>query len=306
MGKIATRIRRYLWRKKEKKLPAMKNRWTDKDLMEGLMIKYERLMGYRFDYRHPVLFTEKLQCYKAVYNRPDFVEMVDKYLFKDYIRRKLGDGYTIPLYGAWETIDGFRAAWDSLPNELVLKSTLQSDGKCIKIIRDKVSVNFDELLAEVEGWLKPENTLINSYCRAYHKATPRILAERYMAQMDEDQLFDYKFFCFNGTPHCVYVATDHFPGQLSHISFYDLNWKKLNVRYGEHPQCDVAKPKHFDEMLEIAGKLSEGIPFVRVDFFQTEDGPLLSELTFYPGGGQTPYHPESFNRELGDLFKLPQ
>jgi len=265
---------------------------------------YSKKMGYRFDFQHPVLFTEKLQWYKIEYDRSDFPDVVDKYLFKDFIRSKLGEGYTIPLYGAWETMEGFRAAWDSLPNAFVLKSTLQSDGKCIKIIRDKASVDLDALNAEVQEWLKPEKTLINSYCSAYHRATPRILAEAYMTQVD-DQLYDYKVFCFDGTPHCFYVATDHFPGQLSHISFYDLDWNKLDVRYGAHPQCDVEKPKHMEEMLELAKKLSEGFPFVRVDFFEGKEKPLLAELTLYPGGGQTPYHPESFNRELGELFVLP-
>ncbi len=253
----------------------------------------------------PVLFTEKLQWYKLYYDNSDLAEIVDKYRFKGYIERKLGEGYTIPLYGAWETINALRADWDRLPNELVLKSTLQSDGKFIKVIHDRASVNFDELAKELKTWLIPRNTLINSYCQAYYQATPRILAEEYMAQVD-NQLYDYKVFCFDGEPWCFYVATDHFPGQLSHISFYDLDWNRLDVRYGEHPNCDVERPAHFDEMLRLARKLSAGFPFVRVDFFDVGDKLFLAELTFYPGGGVTAYHPESFNRELGDRFHLPE
>ena len=303
---VIRRIENVVWARQRRKLPALVRDWPDKYKIKGCMRLYKKRMGYRFDFNHPTLFTEKLQCYKLLYDSPDFPDAVDKYLFKSYIERRLGEGYTIPLCGAWETVEGFLGAWESLPDEVVLKSTLQSDGKFIRIIRDRSAVDLDELAAEVREWLKPEKTLINSYCRAYYKATPRILAERYMAQMDDDQLYDYKAFCFDGKPHCFYVATDHFPGQLSHISFYDLNWNRLDVRYGEHPNCDVAKPKHFAEMLDIAQRLSEGIPFVRVDFFEAEDRPLLSEMTFYPGGGQTPFHPESFNRELGDLFVLPE
>ena len=305
MKQLKKTIDSVLWRLKTSRLPDCENMWPLPYKIKGAMRLYEKKMGYSFDFYHPVLFTEKLQYYRVMYDRPDFPNVVDKYLFKSYIAEKLGDGYTIPLYGAWQTVDGLREVWDQLPNELVLKSTLQSDGKCIKIIRDKSSVRFDELANELEKWLVPKNTLINSYCRAYAKATPRILAEEYMAQID-DQLYDYKVFCFNGVPHCFYVATDHFPGQLSHISFYDLNWDRLNVRYGEHPNCDVEKPAHFDEMLRIAEKLSEGFPFLRVDFFDVGEKVYLSELTLYPGAGQTPYHPESFNQELGDLFILPK
>ena len=102
-----------------------------------------------------------------------------------------------------------------------LKSTLQSDGKFIKVIHDRASINFDILSKELKNWLNPRNTLINSFCRAYYKAVPRILAEEYVAQIN-DQLYDYKLFCFDGKPYCFYVATDHLPGQLSHISFCDL------------------------------------------------------------------------------------
>lgn len=303
---IFERIDNTIWKIQRRALPSLIRDWPTKYRAKGVMRLYKKHMGYCVNLRNPILFTEKLQYYKLYYDSPDFPDAVDKYLFKSYIEKKLGKGHTIPLYGAWETIDELRNAWDSLPNEFVLKSTLQGDGKCIKIIRDKLSVNLDELAAEVWEWLKPEKTLINSFCRAYYRATPRILAEKYMEQTGENQLYDYKVFCFGGNPFCFYVATDHFPGQLSHISFYDLNWNRLDVRYGEHPNCDVAKPNHFAEMLDIAQKLSEGIPFVRVDFFEAEDRPLLSEMTFYPGGGQTPYYPESFNKEMGELFTLPK
>ena len=59
-------------------------------------------------------------------------------------------------------------------------------------------------------------------------------------------------------------------------------------------------------MLEIVKKLSVGFPFVRVDFFDTEEKLYLAEMTFYPGGGLFRYDPESFNKELGDLFILPK
>ena len=46
------------------------------------------------------------------------------------------------------------------------KSMLQRDGKYIKFIRDKAAFGFQELSQELETWLKPENTLLNSFCLA--------------------------------------------------------------------------------------------------------------------------------------------
>ena len=151
-------------------------------------------------------------------------------------------------------------------------------------------------------WLKPENLLINSFCRAYYGVKPLIIAEQYVEQLD-GQLYDYKFFCFNGEAKFAYVATDHWDAYK--ISVYDLSWNKTDVHYGEYPGNDVMKPKKLNEMIEIANKLAKEFPFVRVDFFETDDQLFLSELTFYPGGGFHDLKPDSVNYEWGNLLNLP-
>lgn len=279
--------------------------WSQEKLIKGVMNCYRRHMGYSFDINNPVLFTEKLQWYKVFYTRPDMENITDKYLFKLYIKEKLGDGYTIPVYNAWTDVEALEKDWDSLPEEFVLKANLQSDGRNIMVIHHKSEIVFSKIKKKLKAWLDVRNTLANSFdCNTY-KGTPRILAEEYMANF-EDQLYDYKFFCFDGQPFCVYVAQDHFGKDGSHISFYDMEWKKMDVKYGNHIVGDAPKPKHYDEMVEIAKKLSVGFPFIRVDFFDTDDKLYVAELTFNPGGGVTKYHPESFNKKLGDLFKLPK
>lgn len=280
------------------------NIWPESKRTQGLMELYRLKMGYDFDLSNPVTFTEKVQWYKIYYDNGYLERVVDKAFFKDYIKETLGDGYTIPMYNVYSNIKELMADWDNLPEEFVLKSTVQSDGKFIEVIRKKSEVNTDELIAEVKEWFNPYNTLINSFCRAYYRAKPRVLAEQYMSQF-KDQLYDYKFFCFDGLIECVYVAMDHFMEEDYPITFYDLDWNKLEVQYGKHKVGDAPKPKHWEEMKVLAQKLSQGFPFIRVDFFDTEDRLYIAELTFYPGGGMTPYYPVSFNHKLGDLFILP-
>lgn len=277
--------------------------------IEKYALKYYKMVhGKECNIEHPIYFTEKLQWYTFRYDNPLCPYIVDKVTFKDYIREKLGEGYTIPILGAWKNINDFKQDWDQLPEEFCLKSNLQSDGLCIKIIHHKSKVNIDILCKEVSEWLKPENTNRNSLARRFYERTPQILAEKYMSNYN-DQLYDYKFFCFSGVPYCMYVATEHFGGgenrQNYPITFYDINWKKLDVRYGEHPNAEVPEPKHFCQMKELARILSKDFPFVRVDFFDTEDHLYLAELTFNPGAGFTPYYPESFNKKMGDLFVIP-
>lgn len=282
-----------------------KHLWSKEKLIAGAMNGYKNNHGYEFDINAPKLFTEKIQWYKIFYEQSDMVKLVDKYLFKDYIKEKLGEGYTIPLIASWNDLKSFKKDWASLPEEFCLKSNLQSDGNFIKIIHNKSQENFKEIKKEVKKWLIEKNTLKNSFCRAYYDAKPCIIAEQYMENID-GQLYDWKVFCFNGEPFCFYVATDHFGDENHPITFYDLDWNKLDVTYGNHKTEDIAKPIHFEEMIELSRKLSDGFPFIRVDFFETDEKLYLAELTLYPGGGLTPYYPVEFNRKMGELFQIPE
>lgn len=285
---------------------------TQEQLIKYTQKYYKIAHKCECNFENPIFFTEKIQWYTFNYHNPLCPYIVDKVTFKDYIKQKLGDGCTIPLIGSWKTVEEFERDWftDKLPKEFCLKSNLQSDGRCIKIVHDKDSICFADLKEEVREWLKPENTCINSLARNFYESTPQILAENFMSNY-KDQLYDYKFFCFNGEPYCMYVATEHFDEggnkNFYPILFYDLNWKKMDVKYGNHPNdADVPEPEHYKEMITYAKILSKDFPFVRVDFFDTAEKLYLAELTFNPGGGFTPYYPIEFNKQLGDLFVLPK
>ena len=280
------------------------NRWPEQKFINGVMDCYKRHMGYSFNLSHPVLFTEKLQWYKVYYQRDDFANITDKYLFKNYVKEKLGPGHTIPIYNVWTDIGDLERDWHSLPEEFVLKANLQSDGRNIMFVHHKSQTDFRRIRPELKRWLKVWDTLLNSWEWHFYNSTPRILAEKYMSNI-EGQLYDYKIYCFDGEPYCMYVAQEHFVDNNSYpITFYDLDWKKIDVCYGSHRNADAAKPKHFAEMVEMARILSKGFPFIRVDFFDTDEKPYVAEMTFTPGGGCVPYSPESFNRLLGDKLIL--
>ena len=276
--------------------------------IEMLMDKYERIVGYRMDIYHPITYTEKLQWYKTFYKGDGNLErVVDKYLFKGYIEEKLGKGYTVPLIGVWENIKDLEKDWHRLPEEFCLKSTIQSDGNYIKFIHKKSSTSFGMLKRELKDWLLPKNTLANSFCIAYHKSKPRIIAEQYLENV-KDQLYDYKFYCFDGEPFCCCVNTQHFEKGKEHtfpITYYDIDWNMLDVKSGVHEIEKCEKPRHYEEMLEISRQLSKDFPHVRVDFFDTDEKLYVAELTLYPGGGMFKYQPEEFNQKMGELFKLP-
>ena len=192
------------------------NSLSQEKKIKMLMDKYERLVGYRMDINDPKTFTEKLQWYKLFYEGDgNLIRVVDKYLFKDYIKEKLGEGYTIPLFGVYESFSQLRKDWDNLPEEFVLKSTLSSDGNLIKFVHNKSQINMKELKSEMEHWFKGKYLLSNGFCRAYNEGIPRVIAEQYLENV-KDQLFDYKFYCFDGEPFCCCVNTQHFEKGKEH------------------------------------------------------------------------------------------
>lgn len=280
---------------------------TAKQREEALKKLYFKETGVTIDFENVETFNDKIQWLKLYWYHRDLSKIVCKYRFKQYIAEKLGDGYTIPLLGAWTSVEDID--WESLPENFVLKSNASSNGRGIKFIRGKSKYDFEEIKSEITQWLDPQKTLINSFCRAYYDVTPMIIAEEYIEQADK-QLYDYKFFCFSGKPEFAYVVTDHFgpeaeKGQPYKISLYSLDWERLDIKYGEYGQNNVPAPKRLADMIEISKKLSKAFPYVRVDFFEVEDKLYLSELTFYPGGGFNQLD-ENVQKQWGELLQLPR
>lgn len=301
---FTARVKRYI----KRKTTPCRNEWPKERLIEEINRKYQKNFGRYPDLENPALFTEKMQWYKLYYKNDLIPKIVDKYDFKHFIKSRLGEGHTIPLYGVYDTIGELMKAWDDLPEEFCLKSTVSGNGKNIKIIRHKSKEDPALLKKEVKHWFDPKTTLINSFGSGYYSCKARVIAEQYMENI-EGQLFDYKIFCFDGEPYCIYAASEHFKWEDHQngypISFYDLNWKMMDVQYGDHRNEEIPKPGHLSLMIEEARILSRGFPYVRVDFFDTDEKLYLAEMTFYPGGGMTQYHPAEFDKELGDMFHLP-
>lgn len=280
------------------------NDWPQKKFIKGVMDCYERRVGYRFDIKHPVTFNEKLQWYKTFYQRDDFGYITDKVTFKDYIKSKLGDGFTIPMYGWWDNIKDFERDWKSLPERFVLKSNLAANASGVIIIEKKSEVDFKQIKREMAFWLKKRNTLLNSWDCHFYNSTPKILAEKYMED-ESGELRDYKFFCFDGS--YSYFKVDYGRSKRHHANYYDANCLPVDMDVPTEerdPQVKIILPDNIKEMGAIACKLSKGFPFVRVDFFSCNNKIYLSEMTFAPGGGCIRY-PEWFDREMGKKFSLP-
>lgn len=267
-----------------------------------LFFRFKNRVGYWPHLNHPRTFNEKLQWLKLNDRHAEYTQMVDKIDAKKYVASIIGDKYIIPTLGVWNSVDEIE--WDKLPNQFVIKVSSDSGG--IVVCKDKQTLDIEKAKEKLtNGWGK--NYYVHNKEYPYRDLTPRIIAEEYKEDESGYELRDYKIFCFNGEPKILFVASDRQnAGEDTKFDFFDLNWNHLPFTNG-HPNSKehIAKPKNFEEMLEIAKKLSVGIPQVRIDLYNCNGQIYFGEITFFHWSGMTAFDPVEWDFKLGKMIKLP-
>ena len=265
-----------------------------------LQIFYYAEFGKFIDFKNPKTFNEKLNWLKLYYRRPDLITLVDKYEVKKYIADKIGEQYVIPTLGVWDKFEDIN--FNELPNQFVLKCTHDSGG--LVVCKDKSKLDLKKAKEKIE------KSLANNYylCTrewSYKGVKPRIIAEKYMEDQETGELRDYKFFCFNGEPKLMFVASER-GLKNTKFDFYDMQFHHMNiVQHYPNSEYSIEKPEHFEKMVMLAEKLSAGFPHVRVDFYEANGQVYFGEMTFYHFGAIVPFETEEWDKKIGDWLVLP-
>ena len=273
------------------------------DDKEFLTRKFKACMGKELDLDNPKTFNEKLQWLK-LYNRdPQYTMLVDKYLVRDYIRENLGEEYLIPLIGVWNSPD--EIDFDALPDKFVLKCNHNS-GVGMYICKDKSKMDVEKVKKELQRGLDQDYYLTGREW-PYKDVPRKIICEKFMSDAPGASDFtDYKFFCFDGHVDCVMVCLERSSGNTK-FYFFDEKWelKRLNIRGKNAPEgFTVPKPECMDKMFDIAAELSKGLPFVRVDLYQSNGQIYFGEMTFFPDSGFDANLLKETDEYFGNLIKL--
>ena len=265
-------------------------------------IHYEYFSGNKLDLNNPKDFTEKIAWYKVFYRPKSLNQLVDKFAVRAFVEEKIGSQFLNTFYGVFDDVNEIK--FDELPEKFVIKATHTSGHNLI--VRDKNKLNLDKTKNLLKKWLK-----INQYYRigqewAYKDVKPRIIIEKYLEQIDQKSLTDFKFYCFDGKAKFIDIHTDR-EDEHKQGSF-DLNFERLPFGVSRFKQIyeSPEKPVNLKEMIECAEVLSEKLPFVRVDFYAIDGKTIFGEMTFYPSDGRKKFYPEKYNRIIGDYFTLPK
>lgn len=267
-----------------------------------IRLRYKNVFSRFPDLRNPKTFNEKLNWLKLYDRNMIYTIMVDKYEAKRYVADIIGEEYIVPTYGIWDRAEDID--FDSLPDKFVLKATHDS-GRVI-ICRDKSTLDKDNAIREMRKSLR-RNFYAVTREWPYKNVKPRIIAEQLLETLDGSEIADYKVHNFNGIPRIILVCRDRFNGVMTE-DFYDTQWNHIDVRRPAHPNAMRLEdqPKTLEKMLELSQRLSEGIPFVRNDFYSINGKVYFGEMTFYPASGLVPFVPESYDLMFGEWLNLNQ
>lgn len=273
--------------------------WMDDE--KYIKIAYKILMNKPLNLDSPKTYSEKLQWIKLHDRRPEYTMMVDKHAVKEYVTKVIGKQYIIPTLGVWKHFD--EIDFDLLPNQFVLKCTHDSGG--LVICKNKEQLDKEKARKKIEECLK-HNFYYGQREWPYKDVPHQIIAEAYMEDSTTKELRDYKFFAFDGEVKAMFIATERGSKEETKFDFFDADYNHLPFINGHPNAVELPKkPKCFDEMKDLASKLSKGIPQVRVDFYEVDGKVYFGEMTFFHWSGFKPFEPEKWDDIFGSWINLP-
>lgn len=278
----------------------MHNKMEDRKFLER---KFQAVFHKKLDLQNPQSINEKIQWLKLYNRNPLYTQYVDKFLVREYVKDTIGEEYLIPLLGVWENAEDID--FDKLPNQFVLKCNHNS-GLGMYICKDRNRMNYSKVISALKKGLKQDYYLTNREW-PYKNVPRKVIAEKYMVDESGYELKDYKFYCFNGIVKLVMINSDRMTENETTALYFDEKYNKLNFEWGyKNSDTIPPKPEKFELMKTLAEKLSENIPHVRVDFYQTPEGVYFGEMTFFDGSGFDKINPVEWDYTLGSWIDLSQ
>lgn len=270
--------------------------------------KFKRKLGYEIDFsKDPVTFNQKIQFRKLYDNNPLYAICADKYRVREYVKKKIGEEYLILLYLVTDKLT--MEQWEELPESFVAKANHNSGP--VQIVKDKSKVDAKKIIKELNNQLKIDYGVL-SMEKYYSDIPKKIIVERYLKGGDDNDLKDYKFFCFHGRVKYCQLIKNRSTEET--IDFYDINWKKQDFIGLVSPVNPIEKcsneiepiPKNYNLMLNIAERLAADFDFVRVDLYNVDGKIYFGELTFCPASGLGTFIPEEWNKNFGEFWNQPK
>jgi len=256
--------------------------------------------GQKLDFNELETFNQKIQKRKLEENNDFFILCADKDKVREYVSKKIGEKYLIPMYFSKSKIE--KKDLELLPNSFILKTNNAS--KTNIIVFDKEKENISSLVKTMNKYVKLKfgYAMLELF---YNNIQPKVVAEKLLLGEDGNVPYDYKFhYFYNGGKEKIFVQVDYDRCSNHGRNIYNENWELQPFTLGfESDQREVDKPEKFGEMIEVVKKLANKLNYVRVDLYYVDKNIYFGELTFTHGGGYEDFYPEEYDLILGEYWK---
>lgn len=262
---------------------------------------FKKHMKTKLNLRNPKTFSEKLQWLKLYDRKPEYTVMADKAEVKKYIAEKLGEEFVIPTIGIYDSAE--EIPFDELPEKFVIKCT--HDSGSVFVCDKTKGIDIEKIKDELNLKLKSPFFWWGREW-SYKNIVPRIIVEKFISGEDGNCPVDYKFFCFNGEMKIFKIDYNRFTKRAA--NYYNKECELLDIgkiNSTPDPTIKLELPSNFSEMVAVTEKLSQNIPFLRVDLYSENNHIYFGELTFYPSSGVEPFIGDGDNM-MGEMLILPK
>lgn len=264
-----------------------------------LRLLFRIKQGYSLSLKNPKTFNEKLQWIKLNDRNPLMPKCCDKYAVRQFVEEQ-GCG-EILNHLIWQGLDPEQIPFDKLPEKYVIKVTHGSTFNIIQNGSKRITKN--EVVEKCNKWMKSK--FLACYGEWFYGVEkPRVIVEDFIESKDDEQLRDYKVFCFNGIPRVIRVDTDRFTEHK--MDFYDADWNKIEGAGMGYPVSgrQFSKPVCLNRLLKYAAKLSSPFHHARVDFYIVEEKIYFGEITFTNGAGFDRFSSYDFDLMMGNWLDI--
>lgn len=191
----------------------------------------------------------------------------DKHLMKMFVKAEVGDAFNVP------TLDVLFSSTEVDKYAFHSKSCVKPTHMSGHVIFNDGEKPVDR--EKMKNWLRQNYYMVMREAN-YKNLIPKIIIEPIL--FDDRNLFDYKFFCFEGVPKLIQIDFDRRTAHSRH--YYYPSWERVNINL-QYPTYagTLEKPSALTEMLEIAAHLSRHFNFVRIDMYSGENKFFVGEIT---------------------------
>ncbi|MBI9060146.1 MAG: hypothetical protein JEZ01_20430 [Labilibaculum sp.] len=275
-------------------------RYYPKKLAE---ILYRKKFNKSINWSTPLDINEKINWIAFNTNTSIWTEHADKYVVREYVKKKGYSNILTKLIGIWSSHDYID--FKSLPDSFVLKCN--HDAGSVIVIENKSNINEYEIKNKLKTSLSSAFGIETAEPH-YLKIVRKIIAEEFIINDNQisDSLIDYKFWCFHGKAAYCHVVYDKTVYKNKKTGIYSLpDWKLQENKLKNETSESIPKPKMLKEMIEIAESLSTSFLQCRVDLYNSNKRIYFGELTFTAGCGRINNYTDNFLVELGDKINIP-